>query len=191
MAREYHKLTDNSKRDGLEKAVYQIEQAIKRSKTGEHRSEGDQDVQHLRSLLNEAQGLLPRQLPNGLDPSFRHQRTPSQDQSVLHQQNQYGSALPATNLAVLQPSDENFEVNDAENPLQLLARASDLSALPNQTSYTVSHSSLSQTRNPTMASDPELQAFFGPFRPSLDVGTDNDPIDLGLATEEEANTLFQ
>jgi hypothetical protein len=42
-----------------------------------------------------------------------------------------------------------------------------------------------------MASDPELQAFFGPFRPSLDVGTDIDPIDLGLATEEEANTLFQ
>ncbi|KAE9381066.1 hypothetical protein N431DRAFT_490528 [Stipitochalara longipes BDJ] len=180
-----------NKRDGLEKAVYQIEQAIKRSKTGNHHSEGDQDAQHLRSLLSEAQDLLPRQLPNGSDPSFDHQGTPSQGQSLLHQQNQYGSALPGTNLSVLQTSDENFEVDDAENPLQLLARASDLSAPPNQPSYTINHSSLLQTRNPNVAGDPELQAFFGPFRPSLDVGTAIDPIDLGLATEEEANTLFQ
>ena len=42
-----------------------------------------------------------------------------------------------------------------------------------------------------MVADPELQAFFGPFRPSLDVGPDIDPIDMGLATEVEANTLFQ
>jgi len=181
----------NSKRDGLEKAVYQIEQAIKRSKTGEHHSEGDEEAQHLRSLLNEAQGLLPRQLPNGSVTSTGHQRTSSQDQSLLHQQNQYGSALPGTNLAVLQTSDDNFEVDDAENPLQLLARASDLSAPPHQASYIANYSSLSQSRNPNVANDPELQAFFGPFRPSLDVGTDIDPIDLGLATKEEANTLFQ
>jgi hypothetical protein len=42
-----------------------------------------------------------------------------------------------------------------------------------------------------VVADPELQAFFGPFRPSLDVGSDIDPIDMGLATEVEANTLFQ
>jgi hypothetical protein len=175
----------------LEKAVYQIEQAIKRSKTGDYQSEGDQEAQHLRTLLNEAQGLLPSQLANGTGSSFRHQRTPSQDQVLLSQQNQFSQPLPGTNLSGIQTSDENFEVDDAENPLQLLARASDLSAPPNQTSHTTNRSSFSQSRNPNVTADPELQAFFGPFRPSLDVGSDIDPIDMGLATVDEANQLFQ
>jgi hypothetical protein len=186
-----HILTFLSKREGLEKAVYQIEQAIKRSKTGDHQSEGDQDTQHLRTLLNEAQGLLPRQLVNGAESSYLHQKTASQDHGLLHQQNQFGQPLPGTDLSVIQASDDNFEVDDAENPLQLLARASDLSGPPNQASYTTNRSSLSQTRISNFGADPELQAFFGPFRPSLDVGSDIDPIDMGLVTEDEANTLFQ
>jgi hypothetical protein len=184
-------LTFASKRDGLEKAVYQIEQAIKRSKTGDHLSEGDRDAQHLRTLLNEAQGLLPRQSVNGAESSFSHQKSPGQDQGLLHQQHQFGQPLPGTDISVIQSSDDNFEVDDAENPLQLLARASDLSGPPNQTSYTTNRSSFSQTRSPNVGSDPELRAFFGPFRPSLDVGSDIDPIDMGLVTEDEANTLFQ
>jgi hypothetical protein len=175
----------------LEKAVYRIEQAIKRSKTGDNQSDGDQDTQHLRNLLNEAQGLLPRQMPNGLEQSYRHQRTPSQGQSLLHQQDQFGPALPRTDLSAIQNPEDNFEVDDAENPLQLLARASDLSAPPHHTSYPASRNSFSQIRNPNVVADPELQAFFGPIRPSLDVGSDIDPIDMGLVTDDEANTLFQ
>ena len=82
-------------------------------------------------------------------------------------------------------------MDDAENPLQLLARASDLSAPPNQASYTINRSSFSNTRNSNVGPDLELRAFFGPFRPSLDVGPDIDPIEMGLVTEDEANTFFQ
>jgi hypothetical protein len=184
-------LTPNSKRDGLEKAVYRIEQAIKKSRTSDNQSEEDHDTQHLRTLLAGAQGLLPRQLSNGTELSSHHQETNSQDQGQLQPQNQFRQALSGRDLSVIQGSGDNFEVDDAENPLQLLARASDLSAPPNQTSYTSNLSSLSQTRNPNVGTDLELQTFFGPFRPSLDVGPDIDPVDMGLVTEDEAATLFQ
>lgn len=175
----------------MEKAVYQIEQAIKKSKTGDHQPEGDRDTQQLRTLLNEAQGLIPRQLKNGEEPTFHHHKTNSQGQGLLRQQNQFGQPLPGTELPAIETSDENFEVDDAENPLQLLARASDLSAPPNQATYTPNRSSFSNARNSNVGPDLELRAFFGPFRPSLDVGPDIDPIEMGLVTEDEANTFFQ
>lgn len=184
-------LTPDSKRDGLEKAVYRIEQAIKKSKTSDSHSEGDHDTQHLRTLLADAQGLLPRQLPNETEPPSHHQKTNSQDHGQLHQHNQFRPSLPGTDLSVIRNSDDNFEVDDAENPLQLLARASDLSAPPNKTLYTPNHSSVSQTRNVNVKTELELQTFFGPYRPSLDVGSDIDPVDMGLVTEDEAAMLFQ
>ena len=182
-------LTSHSKRDGLEKAVYRIEQALKKSKNSDQ-SDGDQDTRRLRNLLDEAQGLLPRQLPNGTGSSFSHHKLHSQDRGQQNQQNQYGQAMSGADTTVIQGPDDNFEVDDAENPLQLLARASDLSAPPNQVSYTANISS-SQTRNPNVGKDHELQTFFGPFRPSLDIGSDIDPVDMGLVTEDEATTLFQ
>jgi hypothetical protein len=184
-------LTFGSKRDGLEKAVYQIEQAIKRSKTGDRLPEGDHEAQHLRTLLNEAQGLIPKQLKTDAEPNFHYHKTNSQDQGLLHQQIQFGQPLPGTELSAIQTSDENFEVDDAENPLQLLARASDLSAPPIQASYTTNRSSFSNTRSSNVGPDLELRTFFGPFRPSLDVGPDIDPIEMGLVTEDESNTFFQ
>lgn len=184
-------LTSASKRDGLEKAVYRIEQAIKKSKTSDNQSEGDHETEHLRSLLAEAQGLLPRRLANGTEPSPRHQKSNGQNQGQLDHQNQFRQALSEPNISIIQGSDDNFEVDDAENPLQLLARASDLSAPPNHASYAPNISSLSQSRTPNIGPDLELQAFFGPFRPSLDVGSDIDPVDMGLVTEDEAVMLFQ
>jgi hypothetical protein len=186
-----HVLTSGSKRDGLEKAVYRIEQALKKSKSSDNQSDVDRDNQHLRSLLDEAQGLLPKQSSNGAQPSLHHQKIHSQDRGQLHQQNQFGQTLSGTDLSVIPGPDDNFEVDDAENPLQLLARASDLSGPPNKTSYTANLSPSSQSRNPSVGRDPELQTFFGPFRPSLDIGSDIDPIDMGLVTEDEATTLFQ
>lgn len=83
--------------------------------------------------------------------------------------------------------DDHFSVDDAENPLQLLARASDLSAPSHPTSTSI-HTATSY--NPASSGDRKLRAFFGPFRPSLDIGVDIDPIDLGLVTKEEATILF-
>lgn len=89
-------------------------------------------------------------------------------------------------------TDDNYSVADAENPLQLLARASDISTPPFQQQ---SHAASNFVQPaPAQLADArwkdDLQAFFGPFRPSLDVGEDMDPIDLGLVTAEEADALF-
>lgn len=72
-------------------------------------------------------------------------------------------------------------LDSAENPLQLLARASDLSA--SQQYAQSPHSAFSRT-------DTDLQSFFGPFQPKLDVGEDIDPIDMGYVNHEEAELLF-
>ncbi|CZR51311.1 uncharacterized protein PAC_01186 [Phialocephala subalpina] len=174
-----------NKRDGLEKAVYRIEQAIKKSRTQSTQSEEDRNTFHLQNLLNEAQGLLP-QKPSafqaessriGIDLSSQ-QQLPRGNGQVVSDTIRDGS------------SEEQFAVDDAENPLQLLARASDLSAPTAQASY--ASNTVMQQRPSRAASDQdrELQNFFGPFRPSLDVGPDIDPIDMGLVTEEEAAALF-
>ena len=85
--------------------------------------------------------------------------------------------------------NDNLDVDDAENPLQLLARASDLSVPPSQPSsgprsFGSLHSRMDSTQ------DYDLKLFFGPFRPSLDVGEDIDPVDMGFVTPEEADVLF-
>jgi hypothetical protein len=178
-----------SKRDGLEKAVYRIEQAIKKSRNHGSQSEDDQNTIHLQNLLNEAQGLLPAQSPDTLDPSFRSQDVP-QHQHSLSQHNQLGLMTGPEQNGV-QDQDDHFSVDDAENPLQLLARASDLSGPPNQASYTPNlRSPISLSRHANAGRDLDLQNFFGPFRPSLDIGPENDPIDMGLVTEDESVALF-
>ena len=54
----------------MEKAVYRIEQELKRSKTQHVQSEDDRNPYHLQSLLNEAQGLLPRDTQSTAEVSF-------------------------------------------------------------------------------------------------------------------------
>ena len=210
----------SSKRDGLEKAVYRIEQAIKRSRT--QGPEEDENTQHLQALLSEAQGLLPATASPALSTSPSVDPPRQQRLDLRRAHNNSHSTLPQTqaqmfsthqstrqsaqrSLGTLEGSsqrlelpnnpfrravaekespDDNFSVDDAENPLQLLARASDLSASNKPTSY------LSPPRFPGAVGDQQLRDFFGPFRPSLDIGEDIDPIELGLVTEEEAAILF-
>lgn len=176
-----------NKRDGLEKAVYRIEQAIKRSKNQASQSEDDQNTLHLQSLLNEAQGLLPRQgqQRDNIDPRFRSEEV-QQPQNHLGTSRQLytGNEAPGD-----QGGDDHFAVDDAENPLQLLARASDISGPSNTPSFPPP-SSYSVHRQLDVGRDQDLQRFFGAFRPSLDVGEDIDPVELGLVTEDEASVLF-
>jgi hypothetical protein len=181
----------SSKRDGLEKAVYRIEQAIKKkSRNHGSQSEDDQNTIHLQNLLNEAQGLLPTQSPDIIDPAFRSQDVRQHQHSLL-QHNQLGLMTGPEQNGV-QNQDDHFSVDDAENPLQLLARASDLSGPPNQASYTPNlRSPISLSRHVNSGRDLDLQNFFGPFRPSLDIGSENDPIDMGLVTEDESVALFR
>ena len=77
---------------------------------------------------------------------------------------------------------ENLALDDAENPLQLLARASDLKLSGQETQDAVA----SGTDRGTHPAKP----FFVPVRASRDIGPDLDPIDLGLATADETEMLF-
>jgi hypothetical protein len=178
-------LTKCSKRDGLEKAVYRIEQAIKKSKTQHSQSEDDENILHLRNLVTEAQQLLPQQNSN-LDPSLRDNPSPHL-QTPNHQSHlQVPKLLPEAGRIEHHLPEDNFAFDDAENPLQLLARASDLSAPKNQGSFGPGLAPWLSN----LGKDEDLRKFFGPFRPSLDVGPDIDPIDMGLITAEEATNLF-
>ena len=89
---------------------------------------------------------------------------------------------------------ESLAVDDAENPLQLLARASYLQPSPDsrhgrspQTTRTPQNTA-HQSRGENTSED--LYAFFAPARALLDVGDDIDPVSLGLVSEDEAAALF-
>lgn len=164
-----------SKRDGLEKAVYRIEQAIKRSKSHSQSEDGRAD--HLKTLLSEAQGLL-----SGHDNAVSRPSSASPGSPVDQNRHIIGAS------PIEKTPDEQFAVDDAENPLQLLARASDLTGPPSQGSTRFLRPL--GTLSPTREREQDLNSFFGPFRSSLDIGELLDPVERGLVTMEEATILF-
>ncbi|KAG9235079.1 hypothetical protein BJ875DRAFT_282466 [Amylocarpus encephaloides] len=163
-----------NKRDGLEKAVFRIEQAIKKHKTNGTHSD-DEQVQQLAGLLADAQKLIPQHEGEEHDDSYQLEESPE------------SSNQTPSNAGATENVEDQFAVRDAENPLQLLARASDLS-LPSNPLANVSTTAPS-TRQ-LMEGDQVLRDFFGPFRPSLDNSEATDPIELGLVTAEETIALF-
>ncbi|KAI8267089.1 Satratoxin biosynthesis SC1 cluster transcription factor SAT9 [Colletotrichum sp. SAR11_239] len=96
-------------------------------------------------------------------------------------------------------NEESLAIDDAENPLQLLARASNLQLSPKpitglspkQPGPRVSRKKQQQQQQVDQPEeDLEMQSFFTSVRVNLDVGDDIDPITMGLVTEEEAESLF-
>lgn len=89
--------------------------------------------------------------------------------------------------------EERLAVDDAENPLQLLARASNLHMSPVSSHDQSPGGVISQHAASVIDDDPEMrqvESFFGTTNFNLDTGEDYDPIDLGLVTEEESEMLF-
>jgi hypothetical protein len=181
-----------SKRGGLDKAVYRIEQAIKKSRAQGNKSEEDQNAARLRDLLDEAQTILPKQ--SSAEPTYEPLMQSFLGQSCTapnHRQARDRVQSISRPVGDQNGNDDTFAVDDAENPLQLLARASDLnvsSQAPNF-STTFPSSTILPARS-DRERDHDLQAFFGPFRPVIDVDEEDDPVDMGLVTEEELDTLF-
>jgi len=90
-------------------------------------SEEDRNAYHLQNLLSEAQGLLPAgSTQSGFEPTFEGGRN-LQDATVGYQRGHQGHFGGQNIPEADQSSEDHFPVDDAENPLQLLARASDLS----------------------------------------------------------------
>ncbi|RAL15311.1 uncharacterized protein BO97DRAFT_384299 [Aspergillus homomorphus CBS 101889] len=162
-----------NKRKGLEKALHQIEQVIKRP-----RAEGAQNViSSLRGLLDNIQ-----------------RGNPACETDDLSEEPERSSGSPAPEYD--NPGD-GLSLDDAENPLQLLARASDLQLSPDDT-HNVQRATSSASFQPSGIYNTNengdaaacATSFFVLTRANLDIGPTVDPIELGLVTIDEAESLF-
>ncbi|KAK3317726.1 hypothetical protein B0T19DRAFT_296719 [Cercophora scortea] len=191
-----------NKRTGLEKALHQVEQAVRRSGPGAQGIEAAKVVSELKTLLGSGdssviephQSRRPghvRQPSNRSDILLPDASSDAGDSSASDQD---GISAPQTSTpSHSHAAEESLAVDDAENPLQLLARASDLHVSPkagndHPTADVASHQRVRQSKQGEKIS--EVEKFFQPTRFSLDTGPDLDPIDLGLLTAEEADSLF-
>lgn len=163
-----------SKRSGLDKAVHQLGKAIKCSKNN---NVPEEEGRRLQLLLSEAENLVSGRNDNTqvIGHAGPRNNLSSVSPGISDQ------ALFSTPGSTGQMETEDVSLDDAENPLQLLARASDLADTAAKQRYMPS--SLVETG--------QLRRFFGPFQPRLDVGYDIDPIDIGLVTHEEVTMLIK
>ncbi|KAJ5535016.1 hypothetical protein N7527_001270 [Penicillium freii] len=167
-----------NKRKGLEKAIHQIEQAIKRPKVDSSDDEAQRAISVLQELLGQAHGqLMQNEHENGHERGFSE-----------------ASDHPRMTSPRDMHAEESLALDDAENPLQLLARASDLQLSPTGIRR-APKSPLPSAEGPsflqsTPIGEPSAKSFFVPARANLDVGPEVDPIELGLVTFDESGSLF-
>lgn len=198
-----------SKRTGLEKALHQVEQAVKRSGASLHGIEATKFVSELKEILG-ADSLTPLADGDSKQPSTGHTRTSSaisrRPSEILmadvSEDSGDSSMSDHDDMSIPQDStpsqshvaDESLAVDDAENPLQLLARASDLHVSPKPvgelSTAEMAHSHQHPRQKKQTEKLSEVEKFFKFTQFSLDCGPELDPIDLGLLTTEEAESLF-
>ncbi|KAI1172016.1 hypothetical protein F4777DRAFT_26056 [Nemania sp. FL0916] len=210
-----HKGVKN-KHSGLEKAVIQIEQALKRTHPGADQIQDSEQSTELRYLLERSRDLLSAertqtqtqsqsqsqvQSQKGFNPGISRRQNEGAIPSPQHSATSHGTSPPQTDSRDGGPvahavDDDQLNLDDAENPLQLLARTSELlssigvtGARPGAGQFP---SKALPTRERLVANDPDsnLPVFFGRFQPHLDIGQDLDPVELGLLTLAEAEALF-
>lgn len=129
---------------------------------------------HLQDLLDKAQRQLASRKP------------------TFESGNNTTPGLPQSQPSAARRSADDVALDDAENPLQLLARASDLQLVPSAIARASnSPNSLSSPGTVYMSHSARgVDSFFVPIKASLDTGPELDPVDLGLITFEDANNLF-
>ncbi|KAJ4249968.1 hypothetical protein NW757_007397 [Fusarium falciforme] len=173
-----------NKRTGLDKALYQIDQAVKRARSaGQKSPEDDRILSHLQDLLSgvntpeppPTRGNYGSTSGNGDDDAYSDEGEEEEQDTV-------------TMPDFIQRTQQSLAIDDAENPLQLLARASYIQPSPESrhgNSPQQAHTASTQGQT-----EDEIQAFFAPAQVHLDVGPDVDPVSLGLVSEDEADNLF-
>jgi hypothetical protein len=171
-----------SKRSGLEKAIFQVEEAIKKRKsdTPSHRN----TLEQLQKLLSEAQNDngTPSDHTPGLDnindPFASDTRDMKPPTTLQHSERDHAGGS----------SDDQLAVEDVENPLQLLARASDLRITsPLENVVSTPGSKINGSEHSAFL---DVHQFFLPMKANFDQGPGYDPIDIGLVTKDEAEALL-
>jgi hypothetical protein len=192
-----------NKRTGLEKALHQVEQALRRTGTGIEAAKVVSDLKSLLgpgphgplSLINHDQsGVRGAELRRASKQSDILLPDASSDAGDSSASDQDGMSAPQESTPSQgHAGEESLAVDDAENPLQLLARASDLHVSPKSGVDHVAAENMSHQRsrqNKQSEKISEVERFFKLSQFSLDTGPDLDPINLGLITADEADTLF-
>ncbi|CAG7555732.1 unnamed protein product [Fusarium equiseti] len=165
----------------LDKALYQIDQAVKRARsTSQKNAEDDRILSHLQDLLSGA---------NSPDvPQTRYSASGDGDEDAYSEEEEEQEQDPVVMPEFIQRTQQSLAIDDAENPLQLLARASYIQ--PSPESRHGNSPMQAHTASTTGQTEDEIQAFFAPAQAHLDVGSDVDPVTLGLVSEDEADKLF-
>lgn len=87
--------------------------------------------------------------------------------------------------------ESNVTVNNANNPLQLLAIASAIPEAATGNPSPASNYGVSPgTKAAASGDDDDTRDFFSPMTSKLDTGKDLDPQDLGLVSDQEVEVLF-
>ncbi|EHY56049.1 hypothetical protein HRR83_006572 [Exophiala dermatitidis] len=183
-----------NKRSGLEKAIYQVEQALKRSKDGSTGLSLDLETD-LRQLISASQASPSvRRASSPTPSSTTHGRAFSESRARLSnaEKNATIDSGHEVSPAEVGEKPDELALNNAENPLQLLAMASVLPVQSPATTLATSPAGAPPAPGPgdSHVSDAELQQFFASPMSNLDNSPDLDPIELGLVTMEEADSLF-
>lgn len=185
-----------NKRSGLDKAIYQVEEAVKKARTKGTEID-DEHAQALRRLLDESKDVSQKAIGNG--GNISHEKTISPEAPILAmgqapisvQGMPEVQAAGAESLTRSIEEESNVTVNNANNPLQLLAIAS---AIPEAATGNPSPASNYGVSPGTTAAasgdDDDTRDFFSPMTSKLDTGKDLDPQDLGLVSDQEVEVLF-
>lgn len=165
----------------MDKALYQIDQAVKRARsTSQKNPEDDRILSHLQDLLSGANS------PDA--PQTRYSASGDGDEDAYSEEEEEQEQDPVVMPEFIQRTQQSLAIDDAENPLQLLARASYIQ--PSPESRHGNSPLQAHTASTTGQTEDEIQAFFAPAQAHLDVGSDVDPVTLGLVSEDEADKLF-
>ncbi|KAM0327449.1 hypothetical protein ACHAQA_005737 [Verticillium albo-atrum] len=179
-----------NKRKGLDKALFQIEQALKRVKSGEQNDEDSKALFDLQHLLGDT-GDHPS-VSSSSATRLQRRETGEGAEGLSSDEDDETEDTPDSNAYIAQHREGSLTIDDAENPLQLLARASNLQLSPTPGGPSPGLVARSgRKKQPEQADeDAEIQSFFTSVRVNLDVSDDIDPISMGLVTEAEAEDLF-
>lgn len=193
-----------NKRSGLDKAIHQVEEAVKKARTKGSAMQ-DEHTRALRQLLTESEDShvmsagpnrgtddLATLRANSNSVTGYAGKLPQQNPPVGSLEPQHSASMITVNDDGGGENDDDVTVNNANNPLQLLAIASSIPEPESNDPYAEANNDLSPSMATATATtdDDETRDFFSPMTSKLDVGEDLDPLDLGLVADEEVEVLF-
>ncbi|OAR01888.1 hypothetical protein LLEC1_05965 [Akanthomyces lecanii] len=177
-----------NKRVGIDKAIYQVQQAARRAGKGGRGSKADETIlARLRDILHEDDDDDGDALGEDDDDAI----TSSRQNGTMSASASAQEVKPDSGARYHRPPGEmSLAVDDAENPLQLLARASYFTPSAEERGKRTPQKTRQDAAAASDAEHAKLNDFFSITRSDLDVGDDVDPISLGLVEEDEAEMLF-